>query len=261
MDLRRVLPYAVRVEVARVRRWPAWVLEWRSIARLRGDVNDSPFVLSAHASPLRRDGQVHDEALQRGKERNVARAAGLLDGLVIAPGQTFSYHHAVGRPSRLRGFVVGLELRDGRPARGVGGGCCQVSNLLYWLALTGGLKITERHRHALDLFPDEGRAVPFGCGATVFYNYADLRFENVLPSPIVLSIRVDGARLHGALLAERDPGWRAEVTEHDHRFRRDGSGGWIRENRIRRRIRTRDGVTLLDEEVAHNVARVLYEPA
>ena len=261
MDFRRALPYPVRVELARVRRWPAWILERPGIARAHADAARVPFVLAAHASPLRREGLVTDEALQRGKEQNVARAAALLDGLSISSCEIFSYHHAVGRPSRRRGFVDGLELRDGRPARGVGGGCCQVSNLLYWLALSGGMKITERHRHALDLFPDSGRTVPFGCGATVFYNYADLRFENVLATPVVLSLRVDGRALRGELRTERDPGWRVEVIERDHHFRRAPDGGWIRENRIHRLIRATDGTMIRDEEIAHNVARVLYEPS
>jgi vancomycin resistance protein VanW len=215
--------------------------------------------LAGHASPLARAAGSIPLELQRGKEVNVRLAAALLDGIVIAPNQVFSHHHAIGRPTRRRGFRPGMELRDGHPGAGVGGGLCQVSNAVHWTALRAGMRIVERHRHGLDLFPDHERTVPFGCGATVAYNTADLRFENPFPEPIVLRARVAGGRFSCALVAEADPGVRVEVEEVGHRFVRDGAG-WVRENRLRRRIRSIDGRVLVDEEVAHNVARVCYEP-
>jgi len=271
LRLRRSIPFGLRVELLRLLRYPAWLLETPSIARQRGSTAAKrevfPYLAAEHRSPLLRGGPDaaaggrEAEELQRGKERNVGLAAALIDGLIVGPCQTFSYHRCVGRPSRLRGFSDGLELRDGAASRGVGGGCCQISNMVYLLALLGGMKITERHRHGLDLFPDQQRSVPFGCGATVSYNYADLRFENPLPGPALLRLTVAGGELHGRLLLERDPGWRVQVYQQDHRFYREG-GGWIRENRVRRSITAADsGRVLLDEEVAHNVARVLYEPA
>src|SRR5262249_35093549 len=116
------------------------------------------------------------------------------------------------------------------------------------------------HRHALDLYPDEQRALPFGCGATVFYNYADLRFENPLDEPVLIRPRVEGGALAGELRAPRDPGFRVEIPEHDHPSFRAPDGGWMRENRIRRRLVRADGGVIAEHEVAHNVARVLYDP-
>jgi vancomycin resistance protein VanW len=208
--------------------------------------------------------------LQAGKEHNVAMVAARLDRCVIAPGRVLSYHHAVGRPSRAAGFVPGLELHGGELAEGIGGGACQVANLVYYLALIGAMAIVERHRHTLDLFPDSDRRVPFGCGATVFYNWADLRFANPLDVPVVLRLRVEssappfgaaGGALVGELRAAAPVDVCAEVYDVDHRlFAADGA--WWRENRIRRRLaRASDGALLLDHEVAHNLARVAYEPA
>jgi vancomycin resistance protein VanW len=239
------------------------VLEYGSIARRHADAVERDrfgFSLAEHSSPLRRGSTVQDESLQRGKEQNVTRAVQLLDGLVIAPCEVFSYHRVVGRPSQRRGFADGPELHGGALTRGIGGGCCQVSNLLYWLALQSGMNIVERHRHSLDLFPDDARTVPFGCGATVFYNLADLRFENPWPAPVLVSLRVENGRLHGALRSAEDPRVRVRVYETDHRFVRDDTG-WLRENRIRREVRTLSGALLTDHEVAHNRARVCYEPS
>lgn len=257
--LREYLPRAVRVELARLRRLPGWIVEAPRMARRRGRAGD--VVLARHASPLRRGTTVVDERLQAGKEANVALAAARLDGLVLGPGQTLSYHHAVGRPARWRGFRPGLELHDGALAAGVGGGACQVANLLYWIALCGAMTIVERHRHTLDLFPDDGRTVPFGCGATVFYNWADLRFANPLDGDVSLHLSLADGHLVGELRATRDPGITVEVYEVGHRFVRDGDTVW-RENQIWRRIRaTTDGAVLIDHLVAANRARVAYPVA
>jgi len=258
--MRHWVPFAVRLEVKRLRRLPWWLLERRSMARTRGPGVDARFgfVLASHQSPVRRVGTC-DEHLQRGKEQNVRAAIRRLDGIRIAPSQVFSYHHLVGRPSRLRGFTTGSELRDGVLTEGVGGGCCLVSNLLYWLGLNAGLRVVERHRHGFDLFPDQERRVPFGGGATVFYNFADLRLENPWPQPLLLRLWVESGSLRGELRSERDPGLRVEVYESEHRWLREGER-WIRENRIRRRILGADGALWDDHEVSHNRGVVLYEP-
>lgn len=246
---------ALRVDLARLRRMPAFWLEAPRLARRGPPAGDH--VLAAASSPLRRDAMVADEALQAGKERNVAVAAARLDGLRLAPGATCSYHHAVGWPSRLRGFRPGLELHDGAKAVGIGGGACQVANLVYLLAVRGAMNVTERHRHSLDLFPDDGRTVPFGCGATVFFPWADLRFVNPLDQPVSLHLTVAGGRLHGALRCARAPGLDVELYEVGHRFVREGDLVF-RENQLRRRIRDRVGDLLVDHALADNRARVAY---
>jgi vancomycin resistance protein VanW len=258
---RRLLPFPLRVELVRLRGAPLRRLERGLMARERlpeEGCGAMGFLLAERSSPLRRD-PVRDEVLQRGKERNVTLAASLLDRVVVRPSQLCSYHHLVGRPSRLRGFVPGLELHGERESAGVGGGCCQVSNLLYLLCLMGGMRVVERHRHGLDLFPDSARTVPFGCGATVFYGSADLRFDNPLDQPVLLRMTVEEGRLVGRLRCAEDPGFRVELEERDHRFYREGER-WMRENRIVRRILDRHGRLILEQEVAHNVARTCYEP-
>ena len=260
--IRRLAPFWLRVELLRLRRWPRWFIETSMIARTYVEPShrtDYCIALAERSSPLRRRRTAADPVLQRGKERNVALAADKIDGVLVRPGEVFSYHQLVGRPCRWRGFVPGLELRDGETAAGVGGGCCQLSNLLYLLALEAGMKIVERHRHGLDLFPDHERTVPFGCGATVFYNYADLRFENPLPQPVLVHARVVDGRLHAEICAPEPVDWSVEVYETDHGFHREGDG-WISENRIRRRFTLADGTVLLDQEVARNRGRVQYDP-
>jgi vancomycin resistance protein VanW len=261
-SLLNLIPFPLRVELARLRRLPSWWLELPTMARSHlplTEQNAFGYLLACHTSPLERAPGTIPPHLQQGKEHNVALAAQRLDGVCLRPNVIFSYHHLVGRPSRLRGFRPGLELHEGKPTGGVGGGCCQISNTLYLLALRGGMKIVERHRHGLDLFPDHDRKVPFGCGATVFYNYADFRFENPLPLAVLLRLRIADRHLVGELWTTEDPGWTVEIYEVGHRFYREGDH-WMRENHVWRRFRREDGTLLLDQEVAHNRGRVLYEP-
>jgi vancomycin resistance protein VanW len=249
------------VELVRLRGAPVRLLERGSMAREQlcgAALGEHGFLLAERRSPLRRD-PVHDEGLQLGKEHNVAIASRALDGVLVGPGQTCSYHHLVGRPSRLRGYRPGLELHGEQPTAGIGGGCCQVSNLLYLLCLLGGMRVVERHRHGLDLFPDSARTVPFGCGATVFFGTADLRFDNPIDQPVLLRLGIEDGSLVGRLCCATDPGFRVEILERDHRFYREGEH-WMRENRIVRRILDPDGQLILEQEVAHNLARTCYEP-
>jgi vancomycin resistance protein VanW len=217
------------------------------------------WVLADHRSPLERTPGAIAAELQEGKEANVALAASRLDGIVVAPHQVFSHHHVIGRTSRRRGFRKGLELRNGESTGSLGGGLCQVSNSFYWVAVRSGMRIVERHRHGLDLFPDHERTVPFGCGATVVYNYADFRFENPLPQPVMLRARVEGGSFVSELRTAHDPGIRIDVEEVGHRFFEDEEG-WMRENRLRRRITDTKGRVVSDHEVAHNAGRVMYQP-
>ena len=260
--IRRIIPFRIRQELIILRRLPRWLAERGSMARRRvpeAAGEEFGWLLASHRSPLERTPGSLPADLQQGKETNVRLAAEILDKTLIEPNQVFSHHHAIGRTSRRRGFRKGLELRNGESRGSWGGGLCQVSNSFYWVAVNAGMRITERHRHGLDLFPDAERTVPFGCGATVVYNYSDFRFENPLLQPVLMRARVQDRVFVSELWTTTDPGIRIEVEETGHRFYRE-DGGWMRENRLRRRIRDAAGTLLTDHEVAHNLGRVQYEP-
>jgi vancomycin resistance protein VanW len=63
-----------------------------------------------------------------------------------------------------KGYVDGMVLFYGSFRKGIGGGLCQLSNLLYWITLHTPLKVTERHQHSYDVFPEANRTQPFGIG-------------------------------------------------------------------------------------------------
>ena len=211
-----------------------------------------------HASRLIRPHSDCPRWLQENKVRNLAVARAALDGVVLRPGETFSFWRLVGRPTRARGFVDGLELAQGRARPGVGGGLCQLANMIHWLALHSPLEVLERSTHSVDPFPDSSRSIPFGTGAAVFWNYIDLVLHNPTDTTFQLRLGLTEKDLVGELRASREMQHGYHVFERAHRFVREGAAV-MRENEIWRRVFVRKGgATVREELIKRNRARVLY---
>jgi len=248
----------------------ARVAELRAVRRLSDGLRRQPFastrsadplpvLVTAHASPLRRRLGATHPSLQEGKIANLFLAVDAMDGLVIRPGETFSYWHAVGAPSTQQGYRDGLVLgRDGMES-GTGGGLCQLANLLYWMALQSPLRVVEHHHHGADLFPDEDRTQPFGSGATVFYNYVDLRFANETDRTLQLRVWLTDHYLQGEVRS--DLAWPAtyHVEERGNHFVREPDGTVYRENELwRYTLDAATNTVKVEELVARNRAEVRY---
>ena len=119
-----------------------------------------------------------ERALELGKVQNLRVAAAAIDGLVVGPGEPFSFWRAAGRATRAKGYVVGRELRQGCMIPAVGGGICQLTNALSRVAHRAGLEIVERHSHSVH---PEGFFIDASTDATVFWNYIDFRFRSARP--------------------------------------------------------------------------------
>jgi vancomycin resistance protein VanW len=178
----------------------------------------------------------------------------------LRPGETFSYWKLIGRPTRRKGYVDGMVLDSGKFKAGVGGGLCQLSNLIYWMTLHTPLTVVERHRHSYDVFPDAGRTQPFGSGATCFYNYGDLMIRNDTGQDFQLVLELMDSHLAGAWRSCAPPECGYEVYEKGHIIQSEPWGGYTRHNVIYRRKLGEDGEILDDEFVAENHAVMMYSP-
>ena len=156
--------------------------------------------------------------------------------------------------------MEGMILRNGRVASGVGGGLCQMTNLLYWMTLHTPLTVTERWRHGYDVFPDSNRTQPFGSGATCFYNYMDLMVRNDTPDTWRLVLRVTDTHLEGEWRADGPQTCRYEVYEKEHEIRGEYWGGFTRHNALFRRVLGMDGAELGEEFITENHAIMMYNP-
>jgi vancomycin resistance protein VanW len=198
--------------------------------------------------------------LQHNKVINLKLAIANIDGILIKPGETFSLWKLVGRPTKDKGYLEGMVLHNGLVSSGIGGGLCQLGNLLYWMALHSPLSITERWRHGYDVFPDLNRKIPFACGATLSYNYVDLQLTNETPYTYQLRLFLDKEYLNGELRSNHESGENYEVFETDHSFSQQWWGGYTRHNKIWQRSVSKATGTMEEKLVSSNHAIMMYNP-
>jgi vancomycin resistance protein VanW len=264
----RILPRPVqrshlRKELGRryftIRRYLYWLAHAGQFAVPKPNVRLQHSVFKHRSFILRplRDVEMY---LQHNKRTNLRLAIERIDGAVIRPGETLSVWRLVGRPSASRGFLEGLVLHNGRIEKGIGGGLCQLGNLLYWIALHSELTIAERFRHGFDVFPDTNRTIPFACGATLAYNYIDLQLRNNTPNSFQIRLWMDDEYLYGELFSDVPAEYAYEIFETDHQMRLQPWGGYTRHNRIwRRKTSLIDGMAN-EELITENHAIMMYEP-
>lgn len=217
-----------------------------------------PFRCVKHQSLLRRKLGNSDPRLQENKIVNLQLAHRSINGLIIQPGETFSFWKRVGEATSQKGYVEGMQLSQGEVKTGVGGGLCQLANLLYWMALHTPLTVVERHHHSFDPFPDEHRTLPFGSGAGIFYNYIDLRFRNPTNQAFQIRVWLTEHHLRGAIYTDPNWSYAYHVFERNHRFLQQHHRTY-RSNEIwRSRIDKRTGNHLEEELLITNLAEVKY---
>jgi len=121
---------------------------------------------------------------------NINLASSKLNGLLIPPGEVFSFNQALGDVSRSTGYQEAYIIKDGRTILGDGGGVCQVSTTLFRATLDAGLPIIERKAHAYRVsYYEQNSSV--GLDATVFNPTADLKIKNDTPAYLLIQTHFD----------------------------------------------------------------------
>lgn len=219
-----------------------------------------PHIQAAHATPLYRHLRGEEMELQQNKVINLRLAAARLDGVVLHPGETFSYWRLIGKPTRRKGYREGMVLFLGHIGSDVGGGLCQLSNLIFWMTLHTPLTVVERYRHSHDVFPDSNRTQPFGSGATCAYPHRDLMIRNDTDQSYQLCVWVGETHLEGEWRAESPAARRYEIVERNAGMDQAAWGGYIRHNELFRRVFDLNGIFLREEFLFANDAIMMYSP-
>lgn len=133
------------------------------------------------------------------RSHNLSKAASKINTSVVLPGQIFSFNQTVGKRIVENGYRDAMVIVNGKFEPGLGGGICQVSSTLYNACLLAGLKIAERHNHALAV-----AYVPLGRDATVSYGIQDFRFQNNTASPIYIKSIAGGGKLSVTIYGNLD---------------------------------------------------------
>lgn len=120
---------------------------------------------------------------------NIAQAASRFNGIIIPPGEEFSFNHWVGDISPEAGFVEGKVIVGGRTIDGVGGGVCQVSTTAFQAAFYAGFPILERYAHGYQVGYYNAGEGP-GMDAAIYTPDLDFRFLNDTPYHLLIETSV-----------------------------------------------------------------------
>lgn len=163
-----------------------------------------------------------DLTSQLNKAVNIDLACKQINGIIIRPGETFSFWRTVGKTSKKKGYKEGRILIRNRLTLGVGGGLCNLGNTINRIILHSPMTVTEFHTHSDALAPDEGVRVPLSAGTAVCYNYIDFRFKNTTDQAVQLLLWCDGEQLCAQFRAEREFDHVYSLVEEDHHFHQEG---------------------------------------
>lgn len=128
-----------------------------------------------------------------GRDHNIRLAAHKFHGIVVGPGETFSFNEYLGPVTEEEGYDESFITAGEQLQMGIGGGICQVSTTAFRAAFWGGYPITERWYHYQRVGYYELVGGEVGMDATVYSPHVDLKFVNDRPTPLLIQTEVGEA--------------------------------------------------------------------
>ena len=128
------------------------------------------------------------------RRSNIALGAGKLHGIIVAPGEEFSFNQHLGDITPGAGYLEGSVILGGATVTGIGGGICQVSTTMFRAAFSGGYAITERNSHGYRVGYYEYAGAGPGLDAAIWQPDVDLRFQNNSPWHLLIESSFLGAQ-------------------------------------------------------------------
>ncbi|MCQ2514465.1 MAG: VanW family protein [Ruminococcus sp.] len=179
-----------------------------------------PTVVSTYSCGLIKKGKGIDPVLQQNKAVNIDIACKSINGLIIHPGETFSFWNTVGKTTKSKGYKDGRVIEDNKVKPGIGGGLCNLGNTIHLLVLHSPLTVTEFHNHSDALAPDHGERIPFSTGTSISYNNIDYRFKNTTQQDVQLCLWCENERLYGELRSVSAFPYTYKLVEENHHFKK-----------------------------------------
>lgn len=148
---------------------------------------------------------------ERNRNANLELASRKLDGMILMPGEVFSFNQSVGKRTMDEGYRLAPILANGRHDTGIGGGICQVSTTLYNAVALSNLEIVTRNNHSM-----ASTYVSIGRDATVSWPNLDLKFRNNTGGPIAISRTYVPGKITFRILGKKVPGQEVKLEAVGH---------------------------------------------
>ena len=113
------------------------------------------------------------------RTNNLTLACAAIDGLILNPGDVFSFNEVVGERTAEKGYKAATVYSGGQSLQELGGGVCQVASTIYYATLHLNMEQVHREPHQFVV-----TYVPYGMDATVYWGHIDYQFKNTLSHPV-----------------------------------------------------------------------------
>ena len=145
---------------------------------------------------------------ETGRDTNLRLACEAINGLVLYPGEFFSYNNTLGERTEAKGYKLGPSFSGNNTVYTIGGGICQVSSALYYCAMVADLEILMRESHGL-----APSYMPVGTDATVSWGSIDFRFRNTSNYPIRIEATAQGGTVTVTLVGTDDKDYYVTIEQ------------------------------------------------
>ena len=252
------LCYAVATKKENIKRYLKDALSNQKFSVTISYARFENIVSTQHSCMIKKGVGINPEH-QENKAVNIRLACMRINGIIIRPGETFSFWRCIGKMTRKKGYKDGRVLINNKLTSGIGGGLCNLANTIHLLVLHSPMVVTEFHKHSDALAPDEGKRKPFSTGTSVSYNHVDYRFKNTSDQCVQLLSWCEGDDLFVEMRSEFEFPWTYELLEENHHYIRV-DGKFYRKSLIYRCIFIRSTGELMKKElILDNTSEVMYD--
>ena len=217
-----------------------------------------PVTLFSSGCPMYNTDTGFPMVYQENKVHNLKLAAKTIDGLLIRPGETFSFWMAARYADRKTPYRDGLTEVNGELTTTYGGGLCMITNLLFWVFLHSPLTVVERHGHERKDFPEPPSDAPMGVDATIAEGWLDLKVRNDTSKTFQIGVAFDETHIIGTLRVDRDEGIAYRVFNGPVTYFRRGSEIIESVDVLRERISKANGRVLTKKVLYCNQCEIGY---
>jgi vancomycin resistance protein YoaR len=182
--------------------------------------------------------------------QNIKAASRLYNGLIIKPGERFSFNTVLGDVDASTGYAPEKVIKSGKIQYEYGGGICQVSTTLFRAAIAAGFPILERKNHAFPVHYYE----PQGFDATIYPGVSDMRFINDTKGPVLVQTHIVGTKITFEIYGTGDG--RSVTVDGPHQFDIQPDGSM--KASLARTITYADGTTKQDHFNSNYKSPKLY---